>query len=104
VQLSQKSNTNQCCAYWSGLGAFWNGNEEENNDDGCGDGIESHCGKGYFDVLWQKDHSWGRGWWANSGKGGGGRKGGKGSGGGYKIPISGGGKGGGGKVGGDEKL
>lgn len=97
----EKSNTNHYCAYWSGLGAIWNGNEGENND-GCGDGIEGHCEKGYVDVTWQKDHTWGRGWWASGGKGGGGGKGGKGGkggGGGYKIPIPGGGKGGGGKVG-----
>ncbi|KEH28301.1 hypothetical protein MtrunA17_Chr5g0438361 [Medicago truncatula] len=83
------------------LGAIWNGNKGENND-GCGDGIEGHCGKGYIDVTWQKDHTWGRGWWASGGKGGGGGKGGKGGkggGGGYKIPIPGGGKGDGGKVG-----
>jgi hypothetical protein len=83
------------------VGAIWKGNEGESND-GCGDRIEGHCGEGYVDVTWNKDHNIkGTGWRASGGKGGGGGKGGKGGkggGGGYKIPIPGVGKGGGGKL------
>jgi len=92
----EKSNINYYCAYWSGLGAIWKGNEVESND-GCGDG------------MWNRDQgiTKGTGWWAGSGKGGGGGKGGKdekGGGGGYKIPIPSIGKGGGGKGGGNGKI
>lgn len=95
----EKSNTNYCCAYWSCLGAILKGNEEKSND-GCGDGIEIHCGKGYVDgTIWNKDISItkGTGWQTTGRKGGGSGKDGKGGGGGYRIPIPGVGKGGGGK-------
>jgi len=105
----EKSNTNigvDCCAYWSGLGAIWNGNKGKNTD-GCGDGIKGYWGKGYIDNSWKKEQGWGTGWWGSGGKGGGGGKGGKGGkggGGGYKLPIHDGGKGVGGKGGGNGKL
>ncbi|RHN57244.1 hypothetical protein MtrunA17_Chr5g0438271 [Medicago truncatula] len=100
----EKSNTNigvDCCAYWSGLGAIWNGKKGKNID-GFVDGIEGHCGKGYVDNTWKKGPGWGTSWWW--GRGGKGGKGGKGSGGGYKIPLPVEGKGGGEKGGGDGKL
>ncbi|RHN57240.1 hypothetical protein MtrunA17_Chr5g0438231 [Medicago truncatula] len=95
----EKSNTNigvDCCSYWLGLGAIRNGNKGKNND-GCGDGIEGHCGKGYVDNSWKMERSWSTGWWGSGAKGGDdgkGGKGGEGGGGGYKLPIPGGGKGG----------
>jgi len=88
------------------LGVIWNGNKGKSNE-GYGDGIEGHCGKGYVDNAWKKDRSWGTGWWGSGRKGGGGGKGGKGGkvgGGGYKLPIPGGGKEGGGKGGRGGKL
>ncbi|AES99736.2 eggshell protein 1 isoform X2 [Medicago truncatula] len=80
-------------------GAILKGNEGKSND-GCGDGIEIHCRKGYVDgTIWDKDISItkGTGWQTTGRKGGGSGKGGKGGGGGYRIPIPGVGKGGGGK-------
>ncbi|XP_024639382.1 eggshell protein 1 [Medicago truncatula] len=77
-------------------GAIRNGNKGKNND-GCGDGIEGHCGKGYVDNSWKMERSWSTGWWGSGAKGGDdgkGGKGGEGGGGGYKLPIPGGGKGG----------
>ncbi|RHN57247.1 hypothetical protein MtrunA17_Chr5g0438331 [Medicago truncatula] len=101
-------NTNECgggniffCLYLSSgkTGAILKGNEGKSND-GCGDGIEIHCRKGYVDgTIWDKDISItkGTGWQTTGRKGGGSGKGGKGGGGGYRIPIPGVGKGGGGK-------